>query len=276
MADRAGSPPPGAAGDRPPADPARAPPRALARASGVLRSLCLYHGIPGRSARLRRFYRQFVGPGDLCFDIGAHAGGRTRALARLGARVIAVEPQPDFAALLRLLFRGSPAVSVVGEDVAAAHGELPLFVSSRTPTVTSASGEWLRAVPRAASFAGVRWDRTCSVRATTLDRLIARHGRPRLCKIDVEGFEADVLRGLSSPIEVLSVEFIPAAIDVALACVDRLTELGPYRFNISLGESLRLGSGAWIDADRLRAWLEHRPLEAPSGDIYARLQTSTG
>ncbi|MBD0276123.1 MAG: FkbM family methyltransferase [Acetobacteraceae bacterium] len=276
MVDRARSRPPGAAGDRRPADPTRGAPRALARASGVLRSLCLYHGVPGRSARLRRFYRQFVGPGDLCFDVGAHAGDRTRALARLGARVVAVEPQPDFAALLRVLFRRNPAVTVVGEAVAAVPGELPLFVSSRTPTVTTASGEWLRAVARTAPFAGVRWDRTCSVRATTLDRLIARHGRPRFCKIDVEGFEADVLRGLSVPVEVLSVEVIPAAVDVALACVDRLMELGPYRFNTSLGESLRLCSGEWIDADRLRAWLKHRPPAASPGDIYARLRTSAG
>jgi hypothetical protein len=72
------------------------------------------------------------------------------------------------------------------------------------------------------------------------------------------------------------VEFVPAAIDVALACVDRLMDLGPYRFNISLGESLRLRSDAWLDADRLRAWLERRPLEAPSGDIYARLRTGAG
>lgn len=66
-----------------------------ARAFGMARSLAMYYGIPFRAARLRRFYGQFVRPGDLCFDVGAHAGNRVRAWRALGARVLAIEPQAD-------------------------------------------------------------------------------------------------------------------------------------------------------------------------------------
>ena len=67
------------------------------RAAGLLRSLVIYHAIPLRQRRLRTLYQQFVRPGDLVFDIGAHAGNHVRAFSALGCRVVALEPQPDFA-----------------------------------------------------------------------------------------------------------------------------------------------------------------------------------
>ena len=68
---------------------------AVRRSLSLARSLLIYHGIPLRQRRLRRLYRTFAGPNDLVFDLGAHVGNRTRALVRLGCRVIALEPQPD-------------------------------------------------------------------------------------------------------------------------------------------------------------------------------------
>ena len=59
------------------------------RIIGLLRSLAIYHAIPLRQRRLRRLYAQLVSPGDLVFDLGAHAGNRTRALAAMGCRVVA-------------------------------------------------------------------------------------------------------------------------------------------------------------------------------------------
>ena len=90
---------------------------------------------------MQRLYRQFAPPGEVVFDIGAHVGNRARALAALGCRVIALEPQPDFARVLRLLFGRNPRVEVVEAAVTGAGGEEWLSVSERTPTVsTTASG----------------------------------------------------------------------------------------------------------------------------------------
>src|ERR1700741_472726 len=65
------------------------------RAAGLVRSLAIYHAIPLRERRLKSFYRRFVRPGDLVFDVGAHVGNHVRAFSSLGCRVVAVEPQPD-------------------------------------------------------------------------------------------------------------------------------------------------------------------------------------
>jgi hypothetical protein len=109
------------------------------------------------------------------------------------------------------------------------------------------------------------------VPVTTLDNLIVQYGPPAFCKVDTEGSEFEVLCGLSVPIRGISFEYMPGAIDIALACVDRLQKLGEYRFNFAKGESMRLGSKNWMRSDEISSWLETLPTRAGSGDIYARL-----
>src|SRR5690606_17525326 len=103
----------------------------------------------GRSRRLRRFYGALVPEGALCFDIGAHIGNRTSALLRVGARVVAVEPQPAFAAFLRRRFRRYPQVTVIAAALGPAAGRTRLHLSAAAPTVATVSPEWIERVGRA-------------------------------------------------------------------------------------------------------------------------------
>jgi FkbM family methyltransferase len=239
----------------------------ITRALGMARSLLMYYGIPGRRGRMRQFYAQFIRPGDLCFDIGAHVGNRMRVFLDLGARVVALEPQPAFADLLRRWYGHRPDVTVIEAALGAAIGEAEMRVSDLHPTVTTLSAAWAERVSREDSFAGVKWERRGRVRVTTLDALIEAHGLPAFCKIDVEGYELEVLRGLSQPIRALSFEALPAAREVALGCVDRLAELGQYEYNWSVGESQRLVWGEWVEAGRL---VDLLATFRPSGDVFAR------
>lgn len=243
----------------------------LTRVRGIVRSLAMYHGIPGRHRRLVAFYGQFLGPGDVAFDVGAHVGSRVRAWRKLGARVVAVEPQPDFTRILRFFFGRDQGVVIEPRALGARVGEARLGVSSATPTVSSMSTDWIDTVTVDDGFAKVRWDRSVPVQVTTLDELVELHGAPAFCKVDVEGFELEVLSGLSTPVRALSFEYLPPAHDAALAVLARVEELGTYRFNYSPVETMRFAADEWLDADGLRALLDtYRPL-GRSGDVYARL-----
>lgn len=246
------------------------------RAWGIARSMAMYHGVPGRHRKMVRFYRQFLGPGELGFDIGAHVGSRVRAWRSLGARVVAVEPQPDFARILRVLFGRDRGVSIVAKAVGARSGRARLAVSTATPTVSSMSPDWMESVAADERFARVRWDGEIEVPVVTLDDLIATHGEPAFCKIDVEGFEVDVLAGLSRPLRGVSFEYLPPAHDAALAALDTMERLGAkaggYTYNYSPIETMRMASDRWLDADGVARLLDRfRPL-GRSGDVYARLR----
>ncbi len=247
---------------------------ALERRLGLWRSLLVYHGIPWRRAQLRRFYRRFVPAGGLAFDVGAHTGNRLQAFLDIGARVVAVEPQPELAARLARRYGRDARVHLVEGALGRAPGRAALLSSPRTPTVATLSNEFVARAGAAPSFAGVRWQAGPEVVVSTLDALIAAHGQPDFVKIDVEGFELEVLLGLSQPLAALSFEFLPAVRDVALGCIDRLELLagpGRYRYAVSLGERLRLLRPEGEPAYAMRAWLQGLPADAPSGDVHAWL-----
>jgi FkbM family methyltransferase len=238
----------------------------LAPYLGLARSIAIYWFVPGRQAKLDRFYARWVRKGGLAFDIGSHVGNRAASWRRLGAAVVAVEPQPLFADFLARLFLDDPNVALERKAVGAREGRLALRISDRHPTVTSASDAFVANAAASPGYAQVVWNRALDVDMTTLDALIARHGRPDFVKIDVEGAEAEVLAGLTSRVPALSFEYAWASKATALACVARLEG---YRFNRSIGESLEFALEDWIDAAAMRDFLEGLTPADPSGDVYA-------
>ncbi len=241
----------------------------LRTAAGVMRSLGIYYGRKSHTIEKVRLYAQFIKKGDLVFDVGAHVGDRVACFRRLGARVVAVEPQPALAFALKALYGRDRNVVIERNAVGRRHGALELKINIDNPTVSTASRAFIDAAKRAQGWEGQVWEKTITVPVTTLDALIQAHGIPSFVKIDVEGFEAEALAGLTRPVEALSFEFTTIQRDVARACVARCTALGFTQFNAAVGESQEIG--AWRSAEAIVQWLDALPHEANSGDIYAKV-----
>ena len=236
---------------------------------GVLRSLRIYYGGKHDRSAMDRLYVRFVKPGDLVFDVGSHVGDRIAAFRRLGARVVACEPNPPLVKTLRLIYGRDASVTIEPVAVGAAPGEVELAVNVDNPTVSTASRDFVKASEGAPGWQGQVWDKTLCVPLTTLDALIARHGMPVFIKIDVEGFEAEALAGLTQAIPALSFEFTTIQRDVAHACLKRCAALGYVRYNAALGESQTLVHADWQSAEAIAHWLDGLPMDANSGDVYA-------
>jgi len=215
-----------------------------------------------------RLYGGLVQRRDLVFDIGAHVGDRVASFRRLGARVVAVEPQPAMVKVLKLLYgRGDVAIEAVA--VGRRVGTTSIMINVDNPTVSTVSHAFVSAARDAPGWETQRWIRSVSVPVTTLDALIGKYGIPAFVKIDVEGFEEEALGGLTRAVNALSFEFTIIQRDVALACIQRCIALGYRRFNAALGESQTFVNADWVGGEEIAGWLAGLPHAANSGDIYA-------
>lgn len=214
------------------------------------------------------FYSEFICSGDLCFDIGANIGNRTDAFLKLGVRVVAVEPQKGCADFLKETFGDNENFTLINCALAAEKGSTEMLVSNAS-TLSSMSSEWINYVQKNNLFEGCTWNDSVVVETTTLDDLITTHGRPDFCKIDVEGYEYEVLKGLSQPIKLISLEYTVGLFAPTIKCIQHLAVLGQARFNYSQSESMSLILHDWLPADKMIKLLNGMNEDRGAGDIYA-------
>jgi len=222
---------------------------------------------------MRSVYSQFVTPGTLCFDIGANMGSRIASLLTLGAKVVALEPQEQCLVELHKLYKNKP-VTIIGKGVGAVN-EVKKFYVSSNPLVSSFSEEWIEGMSK--KLTKDRWDKTVQMEIVTLDSLIAEYGKPGFIKIDTEGFELEVLKGLTQPVPSLSFEYtIPEPGNKTVLCIDRINELYNNKaiFNICRDEEYKMKFPEWISGAELKKLIESPEFTTANfgnyGDIYVK------
>lgn len=231
---------------------------------------CIAHEL-----EMMSFYSKFVPHNALCFDIGANIGNRVKVFLRLNARVVAVEPQEDCVKKLRDIYGRNSHLVILQEALGDVESDAELMVSNAR-TLSSLSSEWVEAVKKSGRFAECNWDIRRPVHITTLDGLIEKYGIPTFIKIDVEGYEYHVIKGLSQPVNSLSIEFTPEYIESTFKCIEYLHTLGSVKFNYSLGETMHLEQDEWVSPQKMievLQGLESRNHEL-FGDVYAQFQLS--
>lgn len=222
----------------------------------------------------RKFISTFVSANDVVFDVGAHVGKKTDLYLSLGARVVCIEPQPECLAELTKKFCDNHSVHIEPVGLADKEGNLEFLQCDQATTISTFSPEYTQRGRFAEN--NYTWGKKMIIPVTTLDKMIEKYGIPHFCKIDVENFEYEVIKGLSVPIHYLSFESNTEWIENTKKCIFLLEELGYKKFNFAIAERGWFMFNDWLPADIFCQKLSEAALESKWkeigglwGDVYA-------
>tara|TARA_R110002049_G_scaffold55701_2_gene154078 strand:+ start:353 stop:1129 length:777 start_codon:yes stop_codon:yes gene_type:complete len=237
------------------------------------RELKLLHSAKSWSthdSKMKSFYSQFLHPNSICFDVGANRGNRVKIFLSLKSKVIGFEPQPHCIDFLKKIYSTNQSFQLekvaLGEHV----GEAKMFLSE-VDTLSTLSSTWRQKQSESGRFSEIGWKGEVVVPVQTLDNMIEKYGEPDFIKIDVEGFELNVIKGLTKSFKAMSIEYSPEFIGPIIECLEILNQRFGVCFNFSPYESMELINSNWIDLDQIKNHLKRsKDSDEYFGDVYIK------
>ena len=209
---------------------------------------------------------KFLNEDDLFFDIGAHLGDKSKELIKKKINVVMIEPQPECIRILRELYSANPLVTIIPKGLGRSNQKLEMSINTKQPVISTFAEHW-----KTGRFSYSNWDKKIMVDVTTLDDLINKFGEPNYIKIDVEGFEHEVILGLTKKSGIISFEFTSEFIEDAFKSINYLISLGYSDFNFSIGERRKFYT-EWKDAGAIKELIKTVIKEDHLlwGDLYCK------
>ncbi len=174
---------------------------------------------------------KLINEGDLYFDIGAHLGEKSKPFIEKKIRTIMVEPLPLCVKNLKQLYSKNPIVKIIPKGLGSKNTKKTLSINKQMPTISTFAKHW-----KSGRFSNLKWTGKTQIKITTLDNLIKKFGNPQYIKIDVEGYEFSVLKGLTKKSGIISFEITSEFFSEAIKCLNYLKNLSYNSFTFSIGE----------------------------------------
>lgn len=203
--------------------------------------------VRSKLAKQKELYEPFLScaSSKIIFDIGANEGFLTQLFVTAGCNVIAVEPSQRNIQILQARFSNFSKVSVLQKAVANKIGYQYFFESNNDYAFGTLSEKWrtlrennhIKTKP-------FYLKKHIKISTITLDGLIQQFGIPCFIKIDVEGYEENVLNGLTQKVPMISFEAIlPAFITETQNIMEHLCMLeANTQFNYSTNNQMALNN----------------------------------
>jgi FkbM family methyltransferase len=207
---------------------------------------------------------------DLVFDVGCNIGEKAKTYLDKNARVICFEPQPNCIKTLNKRFEGNDKIIIEPIGLDKEKGVSVIYEASHD-TISSMSLEFIETVKKE-RFRDYNWNNKININVDTLDNMILKHGKPSYIKIDVEGYELNVLNGLTNQIDFISIEFTPELCQTSIDSINYIEKInGECIYNYGYREDLVFKFDKWLTKKELLTYITSvKDFNFEFGDIYIK------
>lgn len=215
--------------------------------------------------KLKLFYGKLISKDHLCFDIGANIGNKSKIFLSLNARVIAFEPQSSCLPYLEEIKNKNSSFQFFKLGVGSSNEEKKLSLGSHIE-ISTFSENFKNYFENDKNY----WNAREKVSVVTLNSLIEKYGIPNFCKIDVEGYEYEILNGLLYKIPLIEFEFTGGFIQETIQILEKLDTLGDCKFNYILNENSKFQLAKWLGKDNMIEMIKSLPIPKLHGNIFVK------
>jgi FkbM family methyltransferase len=211
-----------------------------------------------------------INEGSLVFDVGCNIGSKAEEYLRFNTKVVGFEPQPKCVNALRMKFVGNTNMFIEEIGLDSKSGTSVIYEASYH-SISSMSLDFINTVKKE-RFVDYSWGNEIPIKVDTLDNMILKYGKPGYIKIDVEGYELNVLKGLTTPIDVISIEFNPEMCSTSIECIDYLDALnGESSYNYGSQNNGEFKFDTWVSKDDIINFIKSiNDFQIEFGDIYIK------
>lgn len=170
----------------------------------------------------------------IIFDVGANEGFISNFFLEENFKVVAIEPDQRNQKVLMARFNHQDQFFLIKKGVSDVQKSAHFFIHNRNSSLNTFSPKWKESIESKKQDEGFS-NQQKIVELTTLDHIIKEVGIPSFIKIDVEGHEWEVIKGLNTRIPLLSFEAnFPEFKEETFWIIEKLMEIDPNsEFNFS-------------------------------------------